>query len=250
MLNFLCIGAQKAGTSWLYRQLVRHRSVAFPQGKEVHYWDWVQDGKRPSNNPLYASYFQSQEDGVLLGDMTPAYAQLRETYIEQLHAMYPEVRILFILRNPVERAWSAAKMVLDFAQMSPSEAGLEWFRRVLLSESSVDRGRYEMTISRWLRYFDRSQLLILQYDDLIADPRALLLSVADFLALDPGPFRRLSELQLTTRVREGIHLSMPTELRDELYRLYKPSVHALESLLGNSLERWSDPMWVTSNRDS
>ena len=49
MLDFLCIGAQKAGTSWLHSQLVRHPQVAFPAGKEAHYWDWVQRGKRPED---------------------------------------------------------------------------------------------------------------------------------------------------------------------------------------------------------
>ncbi|MGH8557010.1 MAG: hypothetical protein ACRESZ_06010, partial [Methylococcales bacterium] len=91
MLDFLGIGAQKAGTTWLYAQLVRHPRIRFPRGKEAHYWDWVQAGRRPDDIDWYIRKF-SGDEGFIQGEITPGYAVIEERYIRQIHSLNPDLR--------------------------------------------------------------------------------------------------------------------------------------------------------------
>src|SRR5690606_23280995 len=123
MLAFLGIGAQKAGTTWLYRQLSRHPRVRFPGGKEVHFWN-----ARIERDSLdwYRALFSS-DPALVEGDVTPAYGILEPTVIRQIHDAFPDLRIIFIMRNPVARAWSSALMALGRAEMTLQDASEQWF---------------------------------------------------------------------------------------------------------------------------
>ena len=80
MLDFLGIGAQKAGTSWLFRWLGAHPRISFPAGKEVHFWD----KKRDRGIDWYRGLFDA-DDGKLHGEITPAYACLSPESIAECH---------------------------------------------------------------------------------------------------------------------------------------------------------------------
>ncbi len=242
MLDFLGIGAQKAGTTWLYAQLASHPRIRFPHGKEVHYWDWVQAGRRPAEIEWYCELFAG-DDGRVKGEITPAYALLEEPYIRQIHALNPALRLLFILRNPIERAWSAALMELARAGLRREEVGDRWFIEVFRSPQSLARGDYEATLRRWGRVFQESQLLLLDYADLLRNPRRLLAEAANHLGVDGGFFDRLPEADLRRKVRPdiGFQASQPplTEpLADELRRLYADKIASLGRYLGRDLSAW------------
>ena len=138
MLDFLCVGAQKAGTSWLFRQLNNAPGICFSKGKEVHYWDWVERKKRPNDPDWYLKAF-SDTNGLLGGDMTPCYALLTTDSIREIQRMYPDVKILYIIRNPIDRAWSAFKMGMSVMRMEPHEVSHQGMMDVLKSASSIQR---------------------------------------------------------------------------------------------------------------
>ncbi|MFP5305436.1 MAG: sulfotransferase family protein [Gammaproteobacteria bacterium] len=239
MLDFLCIGAQKAGTSWLHAQLVQHPGVAFPAGKEAHYWDWVQRGKRADDIEAYRRKF-ADVPGKRLGDMTPAYAVLEARYVEQIRTYFPDVRILFVLRNPIERAWAAARMVLEEAQLEGDEVDESWYLPLLRSRASQARGDYETTLRRWRSIFPAEQIRVLFYDDLGRDPRAVLRTVAEHVGIDPAPLERLDEARLQRRVRAGPSVELPDALRSELVALYRERIESLGRYLGADLGHWLD----------
>ncbi|OGT83573.1 MAG: hypothetical protein A3H91_02535 [Gammaproteobacteria bacterium RIFCSPLOWO2_02_FULL_61_13] len=97
--DFLCIGAQKAGTTWLYENLRRHPEIFLPHRKELHYFDW---GYSRHIN-IYAKNFENVS-GKIKGDITPAYAVIAPDRIDIIRAIMPDAKILMLLRNPVGRA--------------------------------------------------------------------------------------------------------------------------------------------------
>jgi hypothetical protein len=95
MLDFLGIGAQKAGTTWIYQHLSRHPDIRFPAGKEVHFW-----GRCGSNGAewwtgLFAEDHQRQKQG----EITPAYATLDEATIREIAALAPNLRVFYSLQS-------------------------------------------------------------------------------------------------------------------------------------------------------
>lgn len=232
MLGFLGIGAQKAGTTWLYEQLVRHPRVRFPGGKEVHFWN-----ARIHTDPLdwYLRLFDGGS-GVLEGDITPGYAILDPDVICAIRKHFPHLKILFIMRNPVERAWSAALMALGRAEMEIGEASDRWFIDHFLSQGSMLRGDYVRTLQNWTEVFGRDQVLPLFYDRLESDPLGFLRECSRFLGLDWSP--AWSAGAVGERIFEGSRVPLRPSLVQPLLDLYGPRVAALEMYLGVDLEHW------------
>lgn len=155
---FLCVGAAKAGTSWLHAQLQRHPECHFREIKELHYFSALEDGKlgrelqkhrkfqeemlerlaRNEQAPsdlqarrladrgawmdvlekgggdvaAYLGYLEGGVDGKkVVGEMTPAYALLPEARLSAMSRMAPDVRFLYLMRDPVERLWSHIRMI-------------------------------------------------------------------------------------------------------------------------------------------
>jgi hypothetical protein len=210
MLHFLGIGAQKAGTTWLYQQLARHPQVRFPAGKEVHYWDLLEAGRRDEPEHWYQQRFPaSPAADIRQGEITPAYAVLDSQTVARIAALYPELRILFILRNPIERAWSAAQMALRGACLSNGEASDAWFLEIVRGRGSRLRGDYPRTLGLWRQHFGREAVQVLSYDELSAAPRGLLHRVARHLDLDPAPFAERPESELRARIQPRFSRSPP-----------------------------------------
>jgi hypothetical protein len=144
MLDFLGIGAQKAGTTWLYEQLKRHSQLAFPLGKEAHFWN------RPHDPITIARYVGRFADlTAVAGEITPAYGILPVEIIREIHQQAPRLRLIYLIRNPIERAWSAALMALQRAEMTIDEASDAWFSDHFHSAGSRQRGDYETCLRTW-----------------------------------------------------------------------------------------------------
>ena len=92
MLDFLGIGAQKAGTTWLYEQFNHHPQLAFPLGKEAHFWNRPHDMAAVEN---YLDHFARSD--AIAGEITPAYSMLPVETIREIHRHAPRVRLLCLL---------------------------------------------------------------------------------------------------------------------------------------------------------
>jgi hypothetical protein len=105
--HFLGIGAQKAGTTWLHANLRRHPDVFVADPKELHHFDETfHRGLR-----FYAGHFTPGRHQVR-GEITPAYGILPVERIRFIRTVMPEVKLIFLMRNPIDRAWSHAVMQL------------------------------------------------------------------------------------------------------------------------------------------
>lgn len=225
MIDFLGIGAQKAGTTWLYRMLDRHPDVRFPGGKELHFWNRAPLAGQGA--AAYLAQFPAAEPTCRQGEITPAYALLDVDTIGRLHALNPALRIVFMLRHPIERAWSAALMALQRADLAIDEASDAWFLDHFRSRGSLGRGDYETTLRRWRSVFPHEQLLVLLHEDIAARPSELLRRCARHLAIDPAPFEALPAQVLGQRVFAGAGHPIRASLRAALCELYRPRLASL-----------------------
>lgn len=220
--SVLIIGAQRAGTTALFHYLRRHPDIAGPRGvdktvswsKELHFFDLrFHDGLDwyRSFFPLqaYRSLVRMLGRDVVACEGTPSYL-FHPAAPERVAATLPEARLIALLRDPVERAYSHYQLMrrtrmekLSFEEALAAEEGrLAGEREQVLSDpyfrarhhrdhSYVARGLYAEQLERWLAYFPREQLLVLRAEDFRARPAEVFADVLAFIGVhpwDPGDF--------------------------------------------------------------
>lgn len=177
--DILCIGAQRAMTTWLHQLLEQHPGAwAFPNfepltstSKEAHYWDW----NHHRGPTWYRVLARPENDDLQSLDFTPEYAFLDEDQIDECKRLNPEARVIYILRDPLARAMSAIRMrtlwasknaPADRVTLRHDEEFLERCRNALL----WDHGAYSANIRRWRRQYP--EILLLNFEELRDDPVA------------------------------------------------------------------------------
>lgn len=231
MLDFLGIGAQKCGTTWLYSLLNAHPRLYFPPAKELHFWD---NQTHPVSTTALESYKKlfsvSHAAGKLKGEITPAYAFLPTNMIGQIKNEMPDVRLFYIIRDPVARAWSSAQMALGRAEMQIEEASDQWFMDHFRSRGSRTRGDYAQCLDNWLSIFKPEQLLLLQYEQIASEPIALLKKLSGHLGIDADLL--LNSPMLQKKVFEGPGHPIRPTLKSFLEELYAEPKQRLKERYG------------------
>lgn len=203
--DFLIIGTPKSGTTSLYHYLQQHPQVWMPAVKEPHWF--LFDGPEPPRLggprdqirrrelvrswPAYQALFSACPTGQVCGE-----ASVRYLYSPQacaaIHRRLPEVRLVLILRNPVDRAYSAycrdrvhgAELCGTFADAIADGPRRE--REGWLTGIYQQLGYYARALAPWIETFDRSRIRIYLYDDLVADAPALIRDLYRFIDVDDG----------------------------------------------------------------
>jgi hypothetical protein len=230
MLNFLGIGAQKCGTTWLFEMLRQHPGVAFPAGKEVHFWD----ARRDLGLKWYRGLFEGDE--VAKGEITPAYGFLPIDVLKEIKSAFPELRLIYLIRNPIDRAWSSAKMALAKAEMTIEEASDQWFIDHFRSRGSLARGDYESCIRNWRSVFPPERVLVLRYDLIATEPARIYAACCEHIGVS-ADIDALSP-RLQSRVLAGNPHPLRENLKAALETLYSGKIRALENYLGEDLSDW------------
>lgn len=180
----------------------------------------------------YASLFD-KGDGRLCGDITPNYYHIPESRIAELHGHNADTKILLFVRNPVERAWSAALMNCCDHAGRPFEtvSEAEWI--VMLDALYDYWSPYPDVISRWRRYFPDMHVAF--FDRLREEPREFYREVADFLGIDPV----LGGESASKVVGKGVGREMSACISEYLKDQYKAEIRDLAAA-GTSPypERW------------
>ena len=250
-----CVGATKAGTSWLYRHLHRHPDCHLRSIKELHYFDMLESGTqrrfrkllreriallraaiadgnpRPSlerqlrdalewkavigaegeNLDAYLGYL-SEGRGArpLVADITPAYALLPEARLHRMSEVAPRTRFLYLLRDPVARLWSQARMLAarrmgDIAEFPALAARMMETMLSAIRDGVRDREDYIGAISRLRAAVAPDRLLIQFQEEMMTLPGLSRLQA--FLGISDlaGDFEH--------RVHEGTPLALPDDLR-------------------------------------
>jgi hypothetical protein len=192
--NLVIAGAQKSGTTSLHHLLAAHPDVFFPvEPQEIHFFDVEENFARGVE--WYAGLFRAWRGERWVGQTSPLY-MFEARVPERMAAVIPEARVLFILRDPVKRAYSHYWHEVRYGfEDRPFEEALaleaERLRRGFEARrhySYVARGRYAEQIERFRACFPSERLLVLLNEELQSDPKATLRRCAGFLGLDPRGF--------------------------------------------------------------
>lgn len=235
MPDFVGIGGQRCGTTWLWANLRRHPQIRFPAGKEIHHWDrHSNDGAAP-----WLKMFPQTRSGVRQGEITPAYAILPQDVVREIARAAPDLRLLLNIRNPIQRSWSAALLFSRWCQMDPDEPSDSWFTDVLLSWRCRAKGTFSKTIRTWRDSFSTEQLLLVLYDDILERPSSVLQSVATHLGVDEHFYDSGSAEFATRHGKMTSGERAPSiELIELLRSLYEDEIRRLECILDRDLGHW------------
>jgi len=282
--NFAVIGAGKAGTSSLYQWLRQHPDVFMPAAiKETRFFCYdaadpehvaASDTRFPIRTlEDYEALFAGAGDAKAIGEATPLYLDTVDAP-RRIAALVPHMRLIASLRDPVSRVWSHAQM--DVRQGLATDLEAE-----ALHLADSDEHEYAPKFRRWLSHFPREQLHVFRYDDLAADPAAIVrgifrfLDVADFepdvgVRHNPGGVprsrfaQRLIEAPALRRLRpiappavfdlvarmRAMNAKPPSPmshaLRRRLDERYHEDIVATQELLGLDLSMWLSPSAATT----
>src|SRR5437868_12961229 len=240
-LDFIIAGAQKSGTTALNYYLKRHRQIALPKKKELHFFDNDElfESGPISYEPLHAM-FRPARAGSIAGENTPIYLYWRPA-LSRIHEYNPAMKFIVILRNPIERAISQWNMQrtrgiepLDFLDAVGAEPRriAESAPKQLRKFSYVDRGRYAEQLERAFRLFPRERFLVIKYEEFRARQSEVVEAVFRFLGLSPPRFRAV----------EAHDIPYARKLRDEeraaVREILQSEIGRLEALLGWDCSDW------------
>ena len=192
--SFFIMGTQKGGTTSLHTWLQRHPDVFLPaEPQEIHFFDLEENYRRGLD--WYERLFRGAEGHAAVGQTSPLYMYW-DGVAERIARAVPQARLIFLLRNPTERAYShywhqvkRGNESLPFGRAIEQEPdrlrkGAVYKRRY----SYLDRGRYAAQIDRFRALFPPERMLFLKFDELRSERRAVLRRAADFIGVDPERF--------------------------------------------------------------
>ena len=277
--DFIGIGAQKAGTTWLYRNLQAHPEVWMPPIKELHYFDekvaleggFVPRlrGDRPADKrwrrqvggrlrrPLreivsardlswdlkyflktpgdgwYASLFEPGR-GKTTGELTPDYAILGREGVARVHGLMPDAKIVFMMRNPVERPWSVTNMGLRIRGRTAEGMTIKSFRRQVRNRRVRRMTDYLRTLETWGAFYPEDQIFVGFLEDVHFFPEETLRGLCRFLEIDPS----VAGGVIREKVHTGSMSTMPLKLAMHLARSYLEDTKLLEERFGGYASFW------------
>ena len=251
--DFFCIGSEKCGTTWLWEMLRDHPDVGVPLPKELRYFASIHIGTGLSNfnalrrlltnhaktprrrefleklatelrvcfggDEAYLRIFGAMPQRVV-GEISPQYCALPDEGIAHMRLVAPDARIILLMRDPVDRALSGAKMK---TAEQDGELSDEAIRQRAFHPFQLRLSRYSDMLDRFEAAFP-DRVFTGFFDDLISDPHGLLQGICTFLGVDYAPrhFPRVSKVAnegKKYRVSPAIRRDLMTELAGEYDRL-------------------------------
>jgi hypothetical protein len=225
--HFLVIGAQKAGTTWLDRNLRVHPQIWLPPEKEIHFFDlpcplpfaalqyapqrkvrhWARHrlmrdlakvNRGEQSREWYEQYYFSARtwhwycslftpaNGQVAGETTPRYAVISSRKIASIRRHMPDLKIVYLLRDPIDRMWSDHAMFHDhrFGGEGTETVSQSANSSLLTRASSLQHSRYEENIRRWEQFFPRKRIFLGFMEELANEPEDFLRRIFDFLGVD------------------------------------------------------------------
>jgi hypothetical protein len=185
--NFLYVGPDKAGSSWLHEVLLKHPDVYLTPAKDLYFFD-----RYYARGPeWYAAQFRDARDETVVGEVCQDYLFHPEA-AARIRGMLGPVRVMVCLRDPVERAWSS------YLYMRKHGIGPDTFGEALRTRPELlEHGRYATGLDRFLKLFPRQRVHVALFDDLVADPQVFIDDATDFLGVSRMP---LAEGDRTARL--------------------------------------------------
>jgi hypothetical protein len=252
--HFIIAGVPKCGTTALHRYLLAHPQVAAPARNEIGFFsdkysaglDWYRANFRLRTRSCREADYSGT--GIITGEHTPAYA-IHPLAAERIAATLPHVRIIILLRDPVDRAYShyqhefrcgherlgfrdalAAEpgrtaLEVDRMRSEPGYRSSEYVRHAYL-----DQGIYRPMLERIFRHLDRSRVMVIKSERLFADAQGVYDEVLAFLSLHPFHLRNFDKFNSGAYLPlQGADPVLDRELR-EYFKPFNESLHSLPGI--------------------
>lgn len=275
LVDFMVIGAQKCATTSIASYLADHPDVCFCSTKEPGFFSATSDWK--AHIEEYHRLF-SPAEGQICGEASTMYTFLPE-YLgthERLHAYNPDLRLIYVMRNPVERVISnySHRVARRTVRQPPEEV-------VFADPTYLNRSRYAVQIEPYLELFGGANVLLLLFEEYAAEPQATLGRIAEFLGISREPFSAMREKaehssaggdylhpsvaklyqavkgeyvasRLPPKLRRFVRGKLANRiekkpvfspvLRETLWRFLLPDVRRIEQIMGRRLDLWREAM--------
>lgn len=274
--DFLIIGAAKAGTTWLQHCLRHHPDVYIPLDELQYFTRRYDRSAPPCPDPeWYSQHFQGAKPDQVIGENSNTYLSFRTT-AKRIHTVLPNVKLVALLRNPVDRVYSGYCMQF---RTGVADHKIENYLNPdspTRNQHALEVGQYVKNLKPYLDLYPREQIHLALYDDIRNRPEALFAGVCDHIGVSKdagvdvnqqvntksdgfvprrvkraasfiGPFRKcIDPLRKTTLYRQLRPLwlkqiaypPMPDDLRHKLRDYYADDIEGLSELLGRDLSHW------------
>lgn len=247
--DFLDLGPGQAASTWLAQHLDAHPGVHVAAKKETHYFSRFLN---ETSLREYASYFAGA-DAAVRGEFSPGYSILRRDRIALIRRLMPDVKLLMVLRNPIERSWSGARRVMPRLGLSSDDDALldyldvEWAYRTPGVEPLAGayqpgllEGNYSEALDNWLAKFPAAQMLTIFFEDIREQPARTLARVCRHIGADPD--FRWDEATLRSAVNPNPPVVMPENVRQFLAQKYRGEIAMLAQRFGGHARAWLEQL--------
>ena len=248
--SFIIGGLCKCGTTSLYQYLITHQQVLTAAEKEIYFFShYLERGL-----DWYLAHFPNVEDGNVytLGEASPPY--LATANPEEIIKVLPDIKLIFLLRNPVDRTISsfyqaqaagvgqdsldetiniALEQVKKLSIQEIFDSGNKFFKNYSSNEISLVHllpSVYIYMIRKWMKVFPKEQILILKSEDLYSNPPAILSQVYRFLELPNH------DLPKYHNANPGAYSGVSSDVHCKLSDFFRPYNHELEEYLGRRFD--------------
>jgi hypothetical protein len=229
-------GSKKADTSYRSELI---RSIYFflkePSPKSLKWYSRYYFGRHDAE--WYLSLFDGGT-GLVSGEITPAYSMLDESDVEDVHRLLPDAKVIFLLRNPIDRAWSAIR----YRKKRSREPGditslpVDQMAGIINSKSFELRSDYIRTLKIWQGEFQQENIFIGFYDEIVTNPEDLLLRLFDFLCVEKSS--QYIPIDYQKRINQSPKKDIPKALEVYLANKYHPQMKELSVLFGSYAGQW------------
>jgi hypothetical protein len=247
--DFIIAGAPRSGTTWLYVLAQRHPKIAMAQPTVPEPKFFLVDELWQRGVDYYSTtWFDPLPFGRVLGEKSANYLEAPQT-ADRIHRALPQAKLIFVLRNPVDRAysnylWSRQNGIEDetfegaLALEKQRERDLAPKMRYARPHAYFSRGLYAEHLARFFARFPREQILVLRHDDIVARPEDVAAAFQRFVGVAEiaGLARNLGPINATKASPPEL---VPNALRRRLAERYSSANARLETLLGSNFDTWN-----------
>ncbi len=226
--DILCIGAQKASTSWLHHVLNAHpETYSFPNSepitsttKEAHFWDW----NHARGVAWYRNLLTPPDPQRLSMDFTPEYAIMSEAQIKECKTLNPTARVIYVLRDPLARAISALRMHTLWRNggADADDVKIQFgddLLRLVRDARVIEMSSYMANYQRWAKHY--KDILVLNYEDILATPDDVMARVYAHCGLTIETMPPDAKAEFDKRMQKRVWASVPYALSpDVVYFLH------------------------------
>ncbi len=176
-MDFIGIGAQKSGTSWIYACLYEHPEICMPY-KEINFFSRERNWKKGLG--WYRERFKTCSSKKLKGEYSTSYLY-SNIAAQRIYDNFPNTKLIVCLRNPIDRGFSNYKHDIKVGNISE---GISFPEAAKKHKEYLGRGFYNQQLERYFKLFSRDQILILVYEDIKKNPLKFIQKIYNFLGVN------------------------------------------------------------------